>query len=211
MKESVEVAGRHPDGIEHANVPQLASRTELVDGRCRNPQVRCDLPDRQQRPQPVRRILGERCKNLRIRGFPVRVIPSNCESLRSLATAWATLIRPSKPLAGGSSPSRRARKSMKCKREATLTNHGPFNDVRKLSATDKESLERWSHRFFVPHRASALVVPIVVTSRPLSGKRRRSHAQRSESDCRTDCGVSPLDMSGRAPHFELLHRRQRPD
>ena len=28
---------------------------------------------------------------------------------------------------------------MKCKREATLTNHGPFNDVRKLSATDNES------------------------------------------------------------------------
>ena len=50
MKESVDVAGRHPDGIEHANVPQLATRTELVDGRCRDPQVRCDLPDRQGRP-----------------------------------------------------------------------------------------------------------------------------------------------------------------
>jgi hypothetical protein len=32
---------------------------------------------------------------------------------------------------------------MKCKLEATLTNHGPFYGARKLSATDKESLERW--------------------------------------------------------------------
>ena len=80
---------------------------------------------RHQRPQPVRRILGERCENLRRRGIRGPIVPSSCERLRSLATPRAGLIRPSKPLAGGSSPSRRARKCMNCKREARLANPGP--------------------------------------------------------------------------------------
>jgi hypothetical protein len=108
MKERVEVAERHSDGVEHANMPQLAARTELVDGGPRDPQVRCDLPDRQQRPQPVRRILGDGGESRRRPGLRGPAVPSGCEQLRRLATPWAGLIRPSKPRAAGSTPARRA-------------------------------------------------------------------------------------------------------
>ena len=66
-----------------------------------------------------------------------RVVARGC---KALLLPWAGLIRPSKPWVGGSSPSRRARKRMKRKREATLANLEAFNDVRKLSATDKPPL-----------------------------------------------------------------------
>ena len=82
--EEAEIAGRHPDRIEHANVPQLAARTQLVDGGCRDPQVRRYLPDGQQRPQPVRRILGERseiCDGLESEPRASRAVARRCEAL----------------------------------------------------------------------------------------------------------------------------------
>ena len=145
---------------------QFAALAEPIDRLGGYVEECSDVTNRQQRPQPVRRILGERCENLRSPGIRGCSIPSSCDRLRILATRWIGLIRPSKPLAGGSSPSRRARKSMKCKPEVTLTNHGPFCDVRKLSATDKESLERWSHAFLCSASSLCACRSDLVTSRP---------------------------------------------
>ena len=45
---------------------------------------------------------------------------------------------------------------MKCKREATFANLGPFEDVRKLSATDNESLDMFPPAPLVPRLTSAV-------------------------------------------------------
>ncbi len=142
QEERFEICWADADRIQHADMTQIAARAEHVDGLGRNREVLGDLLDRQQRPQPVRRILGEWCEKLRLPGLRAPAVPSSCKGLRSLATPWLDLIRPSKPVVGGSSPSRRARKRMKRKREATLANLEAFNDVRKLSATDKASARR---------------------------------------------------------------------
>src|SRR2546427_12796303 len=102
--ECIDVRWSHPDGVEHADVSQFAERAEPVHRLGGYVEVCSDLLDRQQRPQPVRRILGERCENLRILGIRPRLISSSCERLRSLATPWAPLIRPSQPQGAGSTP-----------------------------------------------------------------------------------------------------------
>src|SRR4051812_27064572 len=43
-----DVRGSDPHRAEHANVRQFAPRAELVDGRCRDAELRGDLADRQQ-------------------------------------------------------------------------------------------------------------------------------------------------------------------
>jgi len=100
--ECIDVRWSDPDGVEHADVSQFTERAEPVHRLGAYVEVYRDLVDRQQRPQPVRRILGERCENLRIPGIRARLIPSSCERLRSAATRWNRLVRPSKPRAAGS-------------------------------------------------------------------------------------------------------------
>src|SRR5205823_943692 len=58
LLERLQLSGGYPNHVEHANVPQLAARTELVHGGRRHPQQGRDLTDREERPQSVRRILG---------------------------------------------------------------------------------------------------------------------------------------------------------
>src|SRR5207253_11153490 len=106
--ECIDVRWSDPDGVEHADVSQFTERAEPVHRLGGYVEVCSDLLYGQQRPQPVRRILGERCESLRLPGIQACRVPSSCKRLRSLATPWVRLIRPSKPLVGGSSPSRRA-------------------------------------------------------------------------------------------------------
>jgi len=101
-------------------VSQFTERAEPVHRLGRYVEVCSDLLDRQQRPQPVRRILGERCKNLRSPGIRARLIPSSCKRLRKLATPCKPLARPSKSPAGGSSPSKHASLRRCCRRAARL-------------------------------------------------------------------------------------------
>ena len=105
--ECIDVRWSDPDGVERADVSQFTERAEPVHRLGAYVEVYSDLVDRQQRPQPVRRILGERCQNPRSFGIRARVIPSRCERLRNSATPCKRLIRPSKPRAAGSTPSRR--------------------------------------------------------------------------------------------------------
>src|SRR6266705_196511 len=133
--ECIDVRWSDPDGVEHADVSQFTERAEPVHRLGAYVEVYSDLVDRQQRPQPVRRILSERCENLRIPGIRARLIPSSGERLRSAATRWNRLVRPSKPLVGGSNPSGRATNRAKEGHKIACANPRPLSDVRRLSAT----------------------------------------------------------------------------
>ena len=95
--ERLDVGSSYPDSVEHTYVSQFAALAEPIDRLGGYVEECSDVSNRQQRPQPVRRILGERCENLRSPGIRGCSIPSSCDRLRILATRWIGLIRPSKP------------------------------------------------------------------------------------------------------------------
>src|SRR5437773_10131434 len=84
--ECIDVRWSDPDGVERADVSQFTERAEPVHRLGAYVEVYSDLVDRQQRPQPVRRILGERCEHVRIPGIRARLILMSCEWLGRAST-----------------------------------------------------------------------------------------------------------------------------
>src|SRR5438552_10964178 len=107
--ECIDVGWSDPDGVEHADVSQFTERAEPVHRLGAYVEVYSDLVDRQQRPQPVRRILGERCENLRIPGIRARVVARGSEALLLAGTGSSGLRSrgPQVPLPAGASNARR--------------------------------------------------------------------------------------------------------
>src|SRR5438128_9786122 len=67
--ERLDVGSSYPDSVEHTCVSQFAALAEPIDRLGGYVEECSDVTNRQQRPQPVRRILGERCENLRSPGI----------------------------------------------------------------------------------------------------------------------------------------------
>ena len=87
---------------------------------------------------------------------------------------------------------------MKCKREATLTNHGPFNDVRKLSATDNESPDLAVVAKTETKRAAWRSDPRTAAPLPQSEKRSQWIAERGTPMAASAFSTSFIMMRG--PH-----------
>src|SRR2546428_2770776 len=64
QEEHLEIIWGHADRVQHADMAQSAVRAQSVDSFGRYREMVGDLPHRQQRPQPVRKILVKRRENL---------------------------------------------------------------------------------------------------------------------------------------------------